>query len=257
MKMVVFANDSYFSYLVAEPLFREYHDQISQVIFSRRTSSSASKILGIYRKSYPGYFFYRSLVELISRWNRLLGKKSIARLAERYSIEISHQVDVNNKANIEALSADIGFAFNLDQIVKPQLLDRFRYGILNAHGSRLPDDKGISPVLWAFARGDKSIWCSIYRMDAGLDTGPIYTRFSLPVESADTAFSFNEKLCIASGEKLVATLRRIIAEDIQPHDQEDRPHGTVWSWPDRSHQKMMAASHRSFISLRDIIRAIK
>ena len=257
MKMVIFANDSYFSYLVAEPLFREFHGQISMVIFSRRTKSSISKILGIYRKSYPGYFFYRSLVELISRWKKTFGKKSIADLADRYSIEKSYQVDVNSKKHTEDLSADIGFAFNLDQILKPQLLGRFQYGVINVHGSRLPDDKGISPVLWAFARGDKSIWSSIYRMNEGLDTGPVYTQFSLPVAANDTAFSFNEKLCIASGEKLVETVKHIMEKDIQPHEQEAGPAGTVWSWPDRSHRKMMTGSHRTFIHIHDIIRAIK
>lgn len=257
MKMVIYANDSYFSYLVAEPLFREFHNEISMVVFSRRTKSSLGKILGIYRKSYPGYFFYRSLVELISRWNGLFGKKSIAHLADRYSIEKSYQVDVNHRENTEGLSADIGFAFNLDQIIKPNLLDRFRHGILNVHGSRLPGDKGISPVLWAFARGDKSMWSTIYRMDEGLDTGPIYTQFSLPVEENDSAFSMNEKLSIASGEKLVATAKRIMEENIQPHAQEHNPSATAWSWPDRSHQKMMTGSHRSFIHIHDIIRAIK
>ena len=257
MKMVIFANDSYFSYLVAEPLFREFHDQISMVIFSQRTKSSISKILVIYRKSYPGYFFYRSLVELISRWNRLLGKKSIAHLADRYAIEKSYQVDVNCRKNIEDLSADLGIAFNLDQIIKSQLIGRFQHGILNVHGSRLPDDKGISPVLWAFARGEESIWSSIYRMNEGLDSGPIYTQFCLPVGANDTAFSFNEKMCIASGEKLAVTVKHILEKDIQPLEQKDNLPGTVWSWPDRSHQKMMASSHRSFIHINDIIKAIK
>ena len=257
MKMVIFTNDGYFPYLLAKPLFREFHKQITMVIFSQGTTSSISKILGIYRKSYPGYFFYRSLVELISRWNRLFRKKSIAHLADHYSIEKSYQVDVNHRKIVEDLSADIGLAFNLDQIIKPQLLSCFQYGILNIHGSRLPDDKGISPVLWAFARGERSIWTSIYQMDEGMDTGPIYTQFCLPVEEGDTAFSFSEKLGVLCGEKLITTVKNIIEDNIQPLEQEKSSSSTVWSWPDRSHQKMMAASHRSFIRLQDVIRAIK
>jgi methionyl-tRNA formyltransferase len=257
MKMVIFANDSYFSYLLAEPVFREFHEHISMVVFSSRTTSSLGKIAGIYRKSYPGYFFYRSVVEVISRWNRRRGKKTIATLAERYAIKISSETDVNNGKYMDHLSADIGFAFNLDQIIKQELLDRFRHGILNVHASRLPGDKGISPALWAFARGEQSIWSSIYRMDAGLDTGPVYAQFSLPVAERDTAFSFYARLCAASGEKLAATVKQILENNLQPVPQDSNSSGTVWSWPDQSHRKMMVKSHRSFIRLQDIIKAIE
>ena len=257
VKMVVFANDSYFSYLLAEPVFREYHQYIDRVIFSRRTTSSGSRILDIYRKSYPGYFFYRSLVELISRWNKFRGRKSIAQLAGQYSIAVSYENDVNHSNYTEDLSADIGCAFNLDQIIRARLLGCFRHGVLNVHASRLPDDKGISPALWAFARGEDSIWSSIYRMDEGLDTGPVYQQFSMPVETGDSAFACYEKLCTASGEKLVATVKNILENDIEPAAQENNPSSTVWSWPDRSHKEMMASSGRSFIHLHDVIRAIK
>jgi len=75
------------------------------------------------------------------------------------------------------LVACIGFPWKIpaDALAVPRL------GWLNGHPSLLPQHRGPVPVAWAIRRGDPEIGVTFHRMDAGLDTGPIYAQRTMPV----------------------------------------------------------------------------
>ena len=51
-----------------------------------------------------------------------------------------------------------------------------RLGWLNGHPSLLPRHRGPVPVAWAIRNGDEEIGITFHRMDAELDTGPIFAQ---------------------------------------------------------------------------------
>ena len=53
--------------------------------------------------------------------------------------------------------------------------------IINIHPSYLPYYKGVQPVFWALLNNEKEIGVSIHKVDVGIDTGPIYEQYMLPV----------------------------------------------------------------------------
>ena len=114
-------------------------------------------------------------------------------------------------------------------------------------------DKGISPVLWAFARGDQTIWATIYQMDAGIDSGPLLKQFSVPVFDTDSAFSLYQRVCERGGEELLAVLEQLDQNAIWPIDQEIADDVSYWSWPDAMHQDMMKRSGRSFLNVQEVL----
>ncbi len=61
------------------------------------------------------------------------------------------------------------------------ILDIPRYGFLNLHFSLLPRWRGAAPVQRAIEAGDPVTGVTVFKLDAGMDTGPIYTmhRFAL------------------------------------------------------------------------------
>ena len=91
--------------------------------------------------------------------------------------------DINDPAVQEALpTADLGVALNFDQVLKHRL---FRHSFM-AFLTCMPRsswDKGVSPALWAFARGDAIVWITIYRMSEQLDCGSILNRFLSPLST--------------------------------------------------------------------------
>ena len=71
-------------------------------------------------------------------------------------------------------SADTLVVADYGRILPANLLDLPHYGGINVHPSVLPRWRGAAPVERAILAGDPETGVAIMRMEAGLDTGPIY-----------------------------------------------------------------------------------
>ena len=182
----------------------------------------------------------------------------IAALARKHTLRILTEHDVNVSEDLQRLfPLDLGVAINFDQVIGESFIRNFNIGIVNLHASRLPRDRGISPVLWAFARGDREVWATVYRIDGALDSGPIYRQFSLPVSPTDTAFRLYERVCVRGGEelaKLIDSIMRGVQPPPKPQSREIA--GNYWSWPNSLYRNMLKESGRRLFDLRDIARSI-
>jgi methionyl-tRNA formyltransferase len=88
-------------------------------------------------------------------------------------------------------------------LILPQpVLDLFPLGCVNIHASLLPRWRGAAPIQRALLAGDETTGISIMRMEAGLDTGPVYLQEALRIEPRDTAGTLHDKLA-ALGARLV------------------------------------------------------
>ena len=250
--IILFVNDSYFSYLLAKDLIEKYHENIELIVFSKSTTNSTAKIVDIYKKVSLNYFIYRTFIQVLSK--TLYRHKSVKYLSGKFNINTCDIFKANQlKEKIKYNFTGVGFAFNFDVIIKKDLLSKFEKGIYNIHASRLPEDKGISPVLWAFARGDEKIWTTIYKMDEGIDSGPIAKQFQTHVSSNDTSFSIYRRVCINSGNVLSSMVNDILHSEILLLDQTPASGSNYFSWPDKGFQKMMKTANRKMINMRDIL----
>jgi|SRR5579871_312644 len=258
MKAALFVNDSYFAYLLAQPVLERFQRDIGLVVLSTRNTASPSRVRSIGSKTSREYFLYRSVVHCLSGFLGAIRGKSVEAAARRYGIRTMASPDF--KASLPALRAagpfDVGLAFNCDQKLDAELLALCSHGILNVHASKLPQDAGISPVLWAFARGDKTVWSTIYKMDTGIDTGPVLEQLEFAVAPEDTAFSLYQRVCADSGKVLAETLSRYLRGELAARPQPETSGRTYWSWPDDRHQQMMRASGRRFLRARDLLDAL-
>jgi len=88
-------------------------------------------------------------------------------------------------------------------LILPQwVLDAPRLGCLNIHASLLPRWRGAAPIHRAIEAGDPLTGVTIMQMDAGLDTGDMLMRESLPISAEDTTATLHDKLA-ALGARLV------------------------------------------------------
>ncbi|GEM_PF-1993105 len=258
MRLILFVNDSYFAYLLAEPVLRRFHREIGLVVLSTRNTGSASRLRSIYARTSIQYFAYRSTVQCVSAALGKIRGKSVAAAARRHGLPVLASPDFRSSLPEIAAAGpfDVGLAFNCDQKLDERLLALCARGVLNVHASKLPDDAGISPVLWAFARGDRSVWSTIYRMDAGIDSGPILEQREIAVRAKDTAFSLYERVCSESGAALAALIKPYVRGELQPRPQQISGSRTYWSWPDVRHRQMMRASRRKFLRVRDLLQSL-
>lgn len=250
-KVVLFVNDSYFSYLLAKSFIQEYNNLIQLIVFSKSTIDSKRKIFGIFKKVSKKYFFYRVFVQILSKY--FFKRKSISHLAEKYNINsciITSSRELNEIVNINRF--DCGLVFNFDLIIKKEIIKNIRFGIYNIHASKLPKDKGISPVLWAFARGDNEIWSTIYKIDDGIDSGPIAMQFRIEINKNDTAFSLYKRTCLISGIELSRLFDKIQNDEIELINQSSEINESYNTWPSKKFEYMLENSGRKLIKISNV-----
>src|SRR4051812_25190287 len=85
-------------------------------------------------------------------------------------------------------------------------LDIPRHGWVNLHFSLLPAWRGAAPVQRALIAGDEITGASTFRLEAGMDTGPMFGVVTETVRPTDTAGDLLVRLADSGARLLVATL---------------------------------------------------
>lgn len=106
-------------------------------------------------------------------------------------------------------------------LIPPWLLDWPRFGAVNVHASLLPRWRGAAPIQYAILTGDSETGASIMKMDAGLDTGPVYSRRKLAIETGETAGMLHDRLARSGAELLMESLPGILSGDLAAEPQDD------------------------------------
>jgi methionyl-tRNA formyltransferase len=97
--------------------------------------------------------------------------------------------------------------------IPPDALAVPRLGWLNGHPSLLPRHRGPLPVAWAIREGDQEIGITFHRMDAELDTGPIFSQVRFPVGELEPPDVFYPRMGQFVGEALAQALERLGSGD--------------------------------------------
>ena len=107
------------------------------------------------------------------------------------------------------------------QILPQPLLKIPQHGCLNVHTSLLPKYRGAAPIQWAIINGESETGVTIMKMDAGLDTGPIVSRESTPIDSSDNAATLHDRLAVIGGRLLTRTIPDFVSGRLMPKAQPD------------------------------------
>jgi methionyl-tRNA formyltransferase len=107
------------------------------------------------------------------------------------------------------------------QILRPNVLDLPPHGCLNVHASLLPRWRGASPIQHAILAGDAETGVSLMKMDAGMDTGPVYVQEKLAIALDDTAATLHDRLALLGGQLLGTHLDVILDGRLPPTPQDD------------------------------------
>jgi methionyl-tRNA formyltransferase len=95
------------------------------------------------------------------------------------------------------------------QILPITLLDPLPFGAVNVHASLLPRWRGAAPIARAILAGDAETGVSIMRMEAGLDTGPVYAMARVPIGADATTPALTRILADLGARELVSVLEAL------------------------------------------------
>lgn len=107
-------------------------------------------------------------------------------------------------------------------LVPPAALAIPVHGWINLHFSLLPAWRGAAPVQHAVLHGDEVTGASVFQIEAGLDTGPVFGTLIEEIRPHDTAGDLLDRLSTGGASLLVAVLDAIEAGTVdaigQPND---------------------------------------
>jgi phosphoribosylglycinamide formyltransferase-1 len=95
------------------------------------------------------------------------------------------------------------------KLVGPAFLDRFGGRTVNTHPALSPSFPGTQGPADALAYGVKVTGCTLFVVDAGVDTGVILAQEAVPVEDDDTVETLHERIKVAERAMLVVNVGRI------------------------------------------------
>jgi phosphoribosylglycinamide formyltransferase-1 len=110
---------------------------------------------------------------------------------------------------VAAFEPDLVVLAGFMKLVGDAFLNRFAGRCVNTHPALLPSFPGMHGARDALAHGVKVTGCTLFVVDAGVDTGPIVAQRAVPVEDADDEHALHERIKVAERELLVDAVGRM------------------------------------------------
>jgi len=104
-------------------------------------------------------------------------------------------------------------------MVPRELLEVPKHGWINIHFSLLPQWRGAAPVQYAILSGDEFTGVTTFRIDEGLDTGPMLAYLTTQIHPSETSTELLDRLSIEGAQLALATLAGIENGSILPLHQ--------------------------------------
>ncbi len=120
---------------------------------------------------------------------------------------------------LAALAVDAAPVVAYGALVPPAALAVPTHGWVNLHFSLLPAWRGAAPVQHAVMAGDDVTGASTFRLEEGLDTGPVYGVVTSEISATDTAGDVLDRLAESGAQLLVATIDGIEDGSLRPVPQ--------------------------------------
>lgn len=143
---------------------------------------------------------------------RQLSASPVADLAHEHGIPVltpERASDPAFLATLAELHPDCCPVVAYGALLPPAALAIPPHGWVNLHFSLLPRWRGAAPVQHALLAGDAETGACVFRIEEGLDTGPVIACMRTGVEAGDTTGSLLHRLARAGAPLLVAALDAI------------------------------------------------
>jgi methionyl-tRNA formyltransferase len=137
------------------------------------------------------------------------------------SLGINIQKPENNdelKKVIESIKPEIVITIAYGRIIPLELLEIPKYGWINVHFSLLPRWRGAAPVQWAILNGDKQTGITVFKLDKGMDTGPVYLEQATPINDDENSDGLLKRLSQIGSDLAIKSLE-LISDGVIPKPQ--------------------------------------
>ena len=142
-----------------------------------------------------------ALVRVISQPDKPFGRgqemhsSPVSQWAKANSIELVNPATVP-EIDKSLSDLDLLITIGYGRILPAQTLSIPKHGCINLHFSLLPKYRGAAPVQRAIESGERESGVTVFALDPGMDTGPIYTSITVAIEPTMRSYELLEKLSV-------------------------------------------------------------
>jgi methionyl-tRNA formyltransferase len=142
---------------------------------------------------------------------KTLTPSPVATVAERNGIPVMRANSVSEEVInwMASLNVELGVIVAYGTILRFNALSIPSRGWVNVHYSLLPKYPGASPVQHAIMNGESKTGVTVFRLDEGVDTGPILVQSELEIDSQMNSAELLAELTAIGSEILIDTLHNL------------------------------------------------
>jgi len=134
---------------------------------------------------------------------------------------------------LQELQPDLCVVVAYGRIIPEDMLAVPPLGMINVHGSLLPQYRGSAPIQWSVLNGDAEGGVTTMYLDKEMDTGDIIYTESTPIGDYETSGELYDRLSVIGADLLIRTLKDIEA-GTAPRTPQDHSRATYVTMLDKT-----------------------
>lgn len=142
--------------------------------------------------------------------------------------------NINDEDSVSYLRSrclDWLFIIGWSQIAKSDILEVARHGALGMHPTLLPEGRGRASVPWAILKRLPRTGVTLFKLDQGVDTGPILEQVQIPLAPDETSTALYAKVAQAHQVLIRRAWPAITSGQVALRSQD---HALATNWPGRT-----------------------
>jgi methionyl-tRNA formyltransferase len=142
------------------------------------------------------------------------GAFSYEDICRRYKAPLHKIRHINDPESVDLLrrlALDVVFVIGWSQIAGPEAMQTATLGMIGAHASVLPHNRGGAPVNWAILRGETEGGNTLIWLNNKVDEGEIIDQTAFPITPYDTCASVYEKVAQSNRDMILRLLPKLAA----------------------------------------------
>ena len=139
------------------------------------------------------------------------GAADYSALCRRFGVPLHFVTSINDPASRVLLEGlDVVFVIGWSQILSPETLATARLGMIGAHASLLPKNRGSAPINWALIRGERVTGNSLIWLAEGVDAGDIIDQTEFQISPYDTCGTLYDRVAASNRDMIMRALPQLL-----------------------------------------------
>ncbi len=152
----------------------------------------------------------------------------VKEVAVKHNIPVLQPVKLAKEPDVvdamRKLEPDLIVMVAFGQILRKEVLDIPKRGVMNLHGSLLPKWRGAAPINWSIINGDTVAGITTMFTDVGVDTGPMLLKAEVPLNDEMTSIDLAQSLSTVGARLVIETIEKLLDGTLVAQPQDDSQH---------------------------------